>query len=652
MSQSTIQILLIEDDPIFRFGIRAVCADANHFEIVAEAETRAAATKVLQGWTADSPHPQNSPLNPVRVIVLEPGIQDLSAPLRSSEGQRFNSKAQLVIAPEAISFCQFLETHYSQFPILILTALQDPVLLTTIQDIGIEGYCPKGVSAEELAIALYQVASGEFYWVTPLPTSTTSPHPSAKFPALSQPLKKLRQAVGQSGLRQIDSALEAVKTELPDPKAFDRRNPAEILNWLIVRGQQRELLVARWMVSQLLPTSARSESMTPENGSETPLGNPSERFSESNSWESNRDSNPLESLNPEISQTLSSAGALASLKTTVLAVQPVISPNMLKSALFDATVAKLQSGLANQTGIPLETDILRPSQKRELIYLVLRQFEHCLDELQFSQIHSDQIPENCLEMLRDIWVATLTDFFGKYSTVNLGDRIVAIVPILLEAEPRVDQEILSKIPLISDLVAHLLFQTPLMVDNLACTVGSPDAMRQAEILLQNLVIRVANSVIQPLLNAFGDVEEIKQKFYDRRLLSTREIERFRNDLSWHYRVEQFFGEPQAIFESSYKLFVLSDRGIQTETIYSPRHAELMQLNGISLAVTLALETRDAIAPRIRSTLSLLGSGVVYLLTQVIGRGIGLIGRGVLQGIGSSIQETQIRNRTRTKGNRR
>lgn len=31
-----------------------------------------------------------------------------------------------------------------------------------------------------------------------------------------------------------------------------------------------------------------------------------------------------------------------------------------------------------------------------------------------------------------------------------------------------------------------------------------------------------------------------------------------------------------------------------------------------------------------------GKGVVYLLTQVIGRGLGLIGQGILQGIGQSV----------------
>jgi hypothetical protein len=36
-----------------------------------------------------------------------------------------------------------------------------------------------------------------------------------------------------------------------------------------------------------------------------------------------------------------------------------------------------------------------------------------------------------------------------------------------------------------------------------------------------------------------------------------------------------------------------------------------------------------------------GSGLVYVLTEVVGRGIGLVGRGILQGIGSAWQDTKI-----------
>jgi hypothetical protein len=129
------------------------------------------------------------------------------------------------------------------------------------------------------------------------------------------------------------------------------------------------------------------------------------------------------------------------------------------------------------------------------------------------------------------------------------------------------------------------------------------------------------------------------------LLSSREIERFRNNLSWRYRVDRSFREPKNIFESQYRLFTLTGRGIKQVAIYAPRTDELADLSGLPYIVTLALETRDAVAPRLRSAFSFVGNSVVYVLTEVIGRGIGLVGRGVLKGLGNVWQDTSKRDRS-------
>jgi hypothetical protein len=53
-------------------------------------------------------------------------------------------------------------------------------------------------------------------------------------------------------------------------------------------------------------------------------------------------------------------------------------------------------------------------------------------------------------------------------------------------------------------------------------------------------------------------------------------------------------------------------------------------------VTLSLETRDAIAPQMQSLIKGLGDLFVVVLTQVVGRSIGLVGRGIRQGMGRSL----------------
>ena len=314
----------------------------------------------------------------------------------------------------------------------------------------------------------------------------------------------------------------------------------------------------------------------------------------------------------------------------------------LQTYLFETVFGKLQSNLNSNLSTPLEIDILRTEKKRALLYLTLRKLEDVLDDLRHAQATPGQLPENCPEILRDLWQTVTIEFFGKYYTLQVDNLEQALVKQLLEDEAIVRQEILNLIPLAPDLFAYLLFQESLMVEGAPCLARTPEAIAQAQKLLENLLIQVANAVIQPLLNRYADVESIKTNFYHRRLMSTREIERFRNDLSWRYRWYTYITEPKAIFESQYQLFILTDQGIQTIPIYAPRRKELEQLDGIQFAVTLALETRDAIAPRLRVAISLVGSGLVYILTEFVGRGIGLIGRGILQGIGSALQDRRFR----------
>ena len=65
----------------------------------------------------------------------------------------------------------------------------------------------------------------------------------------------------------------------------------------------------------------------------------------------------------------------------------------------------------------------------------------------------------------------------------------------------------------------------------------------------------------------------------------------------------------------------------------PRDRELRQQGWLQQTVTLALEARDAIAPQLQSLVRAVGNLFVLVLTRVVGRAIGLVGRGIAQGMG-------------------
>lgn len=597
-----IRLMLIEDDPVFRSGFVTGLGQFSDLQVVLEAESAGLALRALTQQGGGS---TTAALDAI-VLSLDLG--------RYQTGQS-----------TGLALCRQIRSRYPHLPILLLSAHPEPIVLAAALQVNAAGYCSKGTAISDLVAAIRQVAAGQPYWTEGMQliartlTAMQSREASPK-PYRQGMLPQLRQRLHQSGRQQIDATIAAITEQLQSADL-------SLLDQVFLAGRRRELRAARWLVDRLLMSSTPSVSndFTTENRSLP------DSVAEPQAMESARSEMP-------------NAGSSALVQSN-----SAMSLRSLQATLFDSISVRLQSTLHNLTETPLEIDILRQEKKRDLLYLILRKLEEILDDLRFSQVPLEQLAEKQSAILHDVWRNTTVDFFGRYYTLQLGDRSLELVDRLLQEGETVEAEILNKIPLVYELLAHLLFQVPLAVDDRVCAVGTVEAMARAEIVLQNLVIQVANAVVQPLLNRFGDVVVIKQNFYDKRLLSSREIERFRNNLSWRYRMNQYFGEPTAIFESRFTLFVLREGGITQCSIYAPRNQELANLSGVQYTVTLALEARDAIAPRVRSAISFVGSGVVYLLTEVIGRGIGLIGRGVIKGIGNALHETKVsRNSPRSR----
>ncbi|BAY62741.1 response regulator receiver protein [Calothrix brevissima NIES-22] len=594
MSDRPLRLLLVDQDPIFRLGLRVALVEIPNLLIVAEVETDTAALQVLAELAKQDP-------NQVNLVVLE------------LANHRLSKQPQ-----QGLQLCGQLKTLYPHLPILLLSSVTEPGLLLAAKANGVDGYCPKGTPIAELVVMMREVAQGGSAWFAEIEIqdSTINNHnlvisnqPSAI------PFARLRNKLRLSGIGYIETTLNSVTAKLQVPGL-------PLMEQAILAGRRRELLAARWLLNQISTSEAEREEEQ-------------QQFIRSS---------------VQLPSAINSAITPSDLQQ-LQTVPPLLSPRALQSNLFADCISKLQLPLVNVSEIPLEIDILREYKKRELLYLILQKLAQQLDELRAAQISRDKLNDLQETILGDLWQVSLTDFFGKFTRVQIGDRSLEVVNFLLQNIEIIQREILNKIPLTVELFAHLLFQSDLQIDNTFYSAVSPEAQSQALMILENLLIQVANGVVQPLLNSLADLEVVKQEYYDRKLISTREIEKFRNNLSWKYRLNNYINEPRAIFESRYEIFVFAPRGIAKTSIYAPRGQELAELANVPLVVTLILEFRDAIAPRIQSLLAIFGSGIVFILTQIIGRGLGLIGRGILQGIGSvSLTEKSFKRKS-DKGNR-
>jgi len=580
MSDHPLKLLLIDQDPIFRLGLQVALGEFPNIEVVAAVESDTAALQFLTELSQTDPEGIN-------LVILELG-----------NGNSLSSQ-QL-----GLLMCKQLKAQYPNLYLFLFTVVQESGLLLAAKNTGVDGYCTKGTPIQELVTAIEQVTAGKPYWFgeenSLLTQDSAAAIPIQELNSFAQLQRNLRL----SAIDYINSSLVQVTEKLQIPGQ-------PIIDKAILAGRQRELLAARKLVKLLLTSSQerKQRQQTPAiNGEQLQL--------------------PINF--PGASDVTSSQ-----LPRTSSNSPSLLSPRALQSELFACVVNKLQFSLENLTDLPLEIDILRDDKKREILYTVLQKLADTLDELRESHIEMNQLSEVYQMSLVDLWKASITDFFGKFSRIKVDNTEVEIVNLLLQDREIVQTEILNKIPFVLELFSYLIFQNQLIIDNIAYSSYSKEAKERGSMLLENLLIQVANGMIQPLLNRFANISYVKQNYYNQTLASTREIERIRNDLSWKYRLKNYIQEPQEIFESRYEIFVFAPRGIAKTSIYAHRNDELARLTGIPLTVTLVLEFRDAIAPRLKSLVSFLGSGVVFVLTKIVGRAIGLIGRGILQGIGNA-----------------
>ncbi len=608
MSASPITLFLADADPVFRMGLRIWLSQRPEFLVLGEASTSqdtlaqlaelhrvAIASATDAGSTAAQP--------PVQVVVL-----DLSL------GQD---------APEqlpGLSLCGAIKQQFPELAVLVLAATDAPVLREAARHLGADGFGLRTLPTRELARLIQRVAIAPSP-LAPLPEAASElSYP----PPTEGPLAYLRR----TALAEIDNAIAEIE------QAAQQRLPY----WyqLVLAGKYRELRMARRVVERLYRqgSSPRQSSPSVEAAARSPdaslVADPATSL-------------PLTTLDVPLSLPVSSTRGNSGALTPLNVPSPVVSA-AVRSRVCEAVFRKLQFPLDNQSNIPLEIDILRTEKARELLYTVLKTFETLLDDLQAAQIPPGQLPEKTPTFLYDLWEAVTLDFFGRYYTPPVDGLDQPMVTFLQQDGAIVQSAILDSIPQVPTLLSHLLYQTPLDIDGATFVATAPEALRRSQYLLENLVIAVGCGVMQPVLNRYADEESIKRSLYHRRMMSSRDITRFRNELSWRYRWDALINEPKAIFESEYRLFVLTPDGIRAHRIYAPRQAELDSLSGLQYVVTLAIEARDAIAPRLRSALSLVGSGLIFVLTEVIGRGIGLIGRGVAKGVGNTWQDIRYRQR--------
>jgi DNA-binding NarL/FixJ family response regulator len=393
--------------------------------------------------------------------------------------------------------------------------------------------------------------------------------------------------ISKAGRIELEQTLQEIEQKLANPHLSDWER-------VFLVGRKRELQSARWLSSRLVA----EEIVLQED---------------------------LATIEPV-------AGAIVPITPTELAPLPEFADSANK-AIFERIVTDIQLGLNNRTKILLEIDLLQPKIAKNLCHLILQRLSETIAQIPIAHT----LDRDYTVYLQDLWQWSTDNFFRQHYGQSNKEQ-PQLGEIYAQEFALVQQNIFHDLYGIPELFDYLLGKPGLIIDNVVYQSDDTEAIARIEFLLHNLIIHLANGVMQVILNNFYDLEIFKYQLYQAEYRSDRELARFRNQLSWRYRQENYFTHPQNIFESRHRLFIIDAGAIRTTYVYAPRKAELEELTGIPWLSTIVIEIRDAIAPLVRKLIALAGSGVVFVLTQVIGKGLGLVGKGIIQGIGSTIKD--------------
>lgn len=124
-----LKLLLIEDDELFRLGLATFFDREPTIDLVIEAPDGETAIELVGRHTFD-------------VVMLDlflPGLDGMET-------------------------CRQIQKLQPNLPILVLTAYPDKNLVVELMEVGVRGYCLKGIDANNLLLAIRSIATGATWW--------------------------------------------------------------------------------------------------------------------------------------------------------------------------------------------------------------------------------------------------------------------------------------------------------------------------------------------------------------------------------------------------------------------------------------------------------------------------------------------------------
>jgi len=287
----------------------------------------------------------------------------------------------------------------------------------------------------------------------------------------------------------------------------------------------------------------------------------------------------------------------------------------------------------------LDSTIIFSGLKNKFISRLIINLLNELDSL-IKNLHLNY-KDKCYE----IEIASLINQLKRNSISNIAEKYLRIKKngnsidlnefIFNEFNPQ-EKEIETHDPLL--FINAIVKNQPLDFDGKLLPLYETESFKVIESIISNWSIRTCDVLASEIFNYSSDWPELRSILITSHLQSTRNFERFRNNINNYNRWHNNIYMPIYLYESKREYIDIINNKLVRYFKSENREKELENLEWFQRQVTLLVEIRDAVAPQLEIAVKYLGNIFVTLLTRVLGKAIGLIGKGIIQGLGRSNQK--------------
>ena len=312
------------------------------------------------------------------------------------------------------------------------------------------------------------------------------------------------------------------------------------------------------------------------------------------------------------------------------------SSKELWKVIYKRVNEKIQDDLINSTDELVALYSLNSFKRHNLLKTLLQEFSIIINKLDSMNDQEERFEDILQSITPELRANTLRNFIDSYDHLLKNGVEVSISDFLVD---NAQLDILDdELPSIALIIDPILNNKPIHIDGEYISTEDPRCVIQLEMLILNWILRTAEIVGEEIISSCSEWPELRKYFLNKELVSTRELERKRNHINTKNQIQNLFRKPVRLYESKRLYYTVKNNIIEKIIIFEPRDDELKKLDWAQRQIAFIIELRDALAPQVQATIQYLGDLIVLILTKVVGRSIGLIGRGIAQGMGKNLSK--------------